>query len=631
VLDAAFRRSGVLRVNTISELFNMAEILAKQPRPRGPGLTIVTNAGGPAVLATDALVEGGGKLVTLSTETRAALDAVLPPAWSHANPIDVLGDAGPERYVKALEIAAQDPNSDGLLVILTPQDMTEPTLTAEALRKYARSTGKPLLASWMGGASVAAGSDILNRHDIPTFDYPDGAASAFCDMWRYTHNLQMLYETPAWNDDASIQPQEAAQIVREAREASRMLLDEHESKRLLAAYGIPTVETRVATSAADAVRAARELGYPAVLKLYSRTITHKTDVGGVKLDLNTDAEVEAAFSAIRSKVTELAGVDHFQGVTVQPMARLADAYELIVGSTTDPQFGPVLLFGFGGQLVEVFRDRALALPPLNATLARRMIERTKIYSALKGVRGRQPVNLPLLEQVLVRFSQLVLEQPWIREVDINPLLVAPSGVLALDARVVLHGADIEKEQLPRSAIRPYPTQYVSPWQLKDGTNVLIRPIRPEDEPQMIELHRKLSERSVRMRYFHPLQLDQRTAHERLSRVCFNDYDRELALIVEQRSGQPGAQILAVGRLSKVPGQRSAEFALVIDDDWQQRGLGTELLKRLIQIGRDEKVSAITADILAENRPMQRMCERLGFRLERRPDDNILNAVLALDG
>jgi acetyltransferase len=630
VLDAAFRRSGVLRVNTIGELFNMAEILAKQPRPRGPGLTIVTNAGGPAVLATDALVEGGGKLVTLSAETRAGLDAVLPPAWSHANPIDVLGDAGPERYVKALEIAAKDPHSDGLLVILTPQDMTDPTLTAEALCKYAHSTGKPLLASWMGGSSVAAGSDILNRNDIPTFDYPDGAASAFCYMWRYTRNLEALYETPASSADASLQPDLATQLVDAARKEGRTLLDEHESKRLLSAYGIPTVETVVANDAGEAVRAARRLGYPAVLKLYSRTITHKTDVGGVKLDLKSDAEVEAAFTAIRSKVNELAGAEHFQGVTVQPMARLADAYELIVGSTSDPQFGPVLLFGFGGQLVEVFKDRALALPPLNATLARRLIEQTKIYTALKGVRGRPPVNLALLEQILVHFSQLVLEQPWIREIDINPLLVSPTGVLALDARVVLHGANIERSQLPRPAIRPYPTQYVSSWQLKDGTSVSIRPIRPEDEPQIVGLHRKLSERSVRLRYFQPLQLDQRTAHERLIRVCFNDYDRELALIVEASEG-PGAQIVAVARLSKVPGQRRAEFALVIDDDWQQRGLGTELLRRLVQVGRDEKVSAITGDILADNLAMQRICTTLGFRLERRADDNIVNAVLVLDG
>jgi acetyltransferase len=628
VLDAAFRRSGVLRVDTIAELFNMAEILDKQPRPRGPGLTIVTNAGGPAVLATDALVAGGGKLVALSPETRAALDEVLPAAWSHANPIDILGDAGPERYVKALDLAARDPSSDGLLVILTPQDMTDATLTAEALRQYAKVSGKPLLASWMGGASVAAGSDILNRHDIPTFDYPDSAASAFCNMWRYTRNLQGLYETPTLGNDPGLQPQVAEEIIRRARADSRTLLDEEESKRVLSAYGIPTVETRLASDAAEAVRVARDLGYPVVLKLYSRTITHKTDVGGVELDLKSDAAVEAAFNAIRSKVTEVAGAEHFQGVTVQRMVRLVAAYELIVGCASDPQFGPVMLFGFGGQLVEVFRDRALALPPLNATLVRRLFERTKIYSALKGVRGRPPVDLPLLEQVLVRFSHLVLEQPWIREIDINPLLAAPSGVVALDARVVLYGNDVSEDELPRSAIRRYPTQYVSPWRLSDGTEVSIRPIRPEDEPLIVELHRKLSERSVRLRYFQPLQLDQRTAHDRLIRVCFNDYDRELALIVERRDSA-GAQILAVGRLSKVPGRGWAEFALVIDDEWQHRGLGTELLKRLVQIGRDEKVAAITGDILPENVAMRRICERLGFRLEHTFGDSIITAVMML--
>jgi len=629
VLDAAFRRSGVLRVNTIAELFNMAEILAKQPRPRGPGLTIVTNAGGPAVLATDALVAGGGQLVALSPETRAALDGVLPAAWSHANPIDVLGDAGPERYVQTLEIAARDPSSDGLLVILTPQDMTDATLTAEALRRYGKVADKPLLASWMGGASVAAGSEILNRNGIPTFDYPDSAASAFCNMWRYTRNLQGLYETPTLGDDPGIQPHIAEQIIRQAREESRTLLDEHESKLLLSAYGIPAVETRRASDADEAVRVARELGYPVVLKLYSRTITHKTEVGGVKLDLMNDAAVEAAFTAIRSKVQDVAGLEHFQGVTVQRMVRMADAYELIVGSASDPQFGPVLLFGFGGQLVEVFRDRALALPPLNATLGRRLMERTKIYGALTGVRGRPPVDLALLEQVLVRFSHLVLEQPWIREIDINPLLASPSGVLALDARVVLYPSDVREEQLPRSAIRRYPTQYVTPWRLSDGTEVLIRPIRPEDEPLIAELHRKLSERSVFLRYFQPLQLDQRTAHERLIRVCFNDYDRELALIVERRDSG-GAQILAVGRLSKVPGQSHAEFALVIDDQWQHRGLGTELLKRLVKIGQDEKVSAITADILPGNVAMRRICERLGFRLEHELGDGIIRAVIVLD-
>lgn len=629
VLDAAFRRCGVLRVNTIAELFNMAEILSKQPRPRGPGLTIVTNAGGPAVLATDALIAAGGELVQLAPETKAALDEILPSAWSHSNPIDVLGDAGPDRYVKTLEIAARDPSSHGLLVILTPQDMTDPTQTAAALQQYAHLEGKPVLASWMGGASVSAGCDILNRYDIPTFDYPDSAARAFCAMWRYTYNLQGLYETPAATDADVGQPGRAEEIITLARSEGRTLLDEHESKALLASYGIPTVETRVARDSTEARRAAEELGYPVVLKLHSRTVTHKTDVGGVKLNLLDAAAVDAAFEAIRSSVGALAGDGHFQGVTVQRMIRLPDAYELIIGSTSDPQFGPVLLFGAGGQLVEVFRDRALALPPLNETLARRLIEQTHIHRALQGVRGRKPIDMARLAQLLVRFSQLVVEQPWIRELDINPLLASPEGLLALDARVVLHDPSVAVGSLPKPAIRPYPTQYVGQHQLRDGTSVTIRPIRPEDEPLIVAFHGKLSEQSVRSRYFQSLQLDQRTTHERLIRVCFNDYDRELALIVEY-DGPNGAEALAVGRLSKTPGQTGAEFAILVSDAWQHRGLGTELLRRLVAIGRSESVSAITASILSGNSDMQRLCSKVGFELRHVPEDGVVQAVLVLD-
>lgn len=628
VLDAAFRRSGVLRVSTIGELFNMAEILSKQPRPRGPGLTIVTNAGGPAVLATDALIAGGGKLVELAPETKAALDEILPAAWSHANPIDVLGDAGPERYVKTLEIAARDPSSDGLLVILTPQDMTDPTLTAAALQQYAHLAGKPVLASWMGGPSVSAGCDILNRYDIPTFDYPDSAARAFCYMWRYTYNLQGLYETPAATDAATGQPQRAEEIIQSARRTGRTLLDEHESKELLAAYGIPTVETRIARDCTEATRAAQALGYPVVLKLHSQTITHKTDVGGVKLNLLDAAAVEVAFQSVHSSVSALAGAEHFQGVTVQRMVRMPDAYELIIGSSNDPQFGPVLLFGSGGQLVEVFKDRALGLPPLNETLARRLMEQTRIHLALQGVRGRKPVDLARLAQLLVRFSQLVVEQPWIRELDINPLLASPEGLLALDARVVLHDPSVDATTLPKPAIRPYPTQYVASHQLRDGTPVTIRPIRPEDEPLIVAFHGKLSERSVRSRYFQSLQLDQRTTHERLIRVCFNDYDRELALIVEHQ-GAAGPEALAVGRLSKTPGQGDAEFAILVSDAWQHQGLGTELLRRLVAIGRSEGVTHIAASILPDNLDMQRVCSKVGFELRHLPEDGVVEALLVL--
>jgi acetyltransferase len=628
-LEAAFRRTGVLRVNDIAELFHMAEILEKQPRPTGRRLAILTNAGGPAVLATDALIAAGGELAALSDETQSELGKVLPPQWSRGNPVDVLGDAGPERYSKALEIMARDPNSDGLLVILTPQDMTDPTRTAEALQKFSRLGNKPVFASWMGGGMVAAGVDILNRAHIPTFSYPDSAARAFCFMWRYTYSLRGLYETPTLAEGGPTEPQEAASMIRNVLDEGRTLLDEYESKKLLAAYGIPIVETRAAGHPAEAVAAARALGYPVVLKLLSRSITHKTDVGGVKLDLRSDAEVEAAFAAIRDGVERRHGSGHFDGVTVQRMVRLPDAYELIIGSTEDAQFGPVLLFGAGGQLVEVFRDRALALPPLNETLARRMLEQTRVYSALRGVRGRRPVDVAALERLLVRFSQLVVEQRRIREIDINPLFASPEGLVAVDARVLLFGPEITDSELPASAIRPYPSQYAGAWRMKDGSEVLIRPIRPEDEPQLVDFHHHLSERSVRFRYFQPLHLDQRTAHERLIRVCFSDYDRDVALVAERRNAAREREIIGVGRLSKIPGQDQAEFAMLIADEWHHRGLGTELLRRLVEIGKNEGLSAITADILRDNVEMQRVCEKVGFELRHELGEPTARAAILL--
>jgi len=461
VLDAAFRRSGVLRVHNIADLFYMAEVLGRQPRPKGPRLTILTNAGGPAVLATDSLVANGGELAELSPESLRRLDEFLPAHWSHNNPIDVLGDADSERYARALDIASQDPNSDGLLVILAPQGMTDPSQIAERLKPYAKESGKPVLASWMGGNSIAAGEAALNSAGIPTFPYPDTAARAFTYMWRYTYNLRGLYETPTLADQSELESasrNQVEQIIQNARGHGRVLLTELESKQLLSLYGIPAVETRVAASEDEGVRVASEIGFPVVLKVFSETITHKTDVGGVKLNLQDEGAVRSAYRAIKSSVAEKAAPDQFAGVTVQPMVKL-DGYELILGSSVDPQFGPVILFGSGGQLVEVYRDRALALPPLTTTLAQRMMEQTRIFTALKGIRGRKPVNMAALEHLLVRFSQLVLEQPWIAEIDINPLLASPEHLLALDARIVLHGPAVTLDQLPKppSVHIPYST------------------------------------------------------------------------------------------------------------------------------------------------------------------------------
>ena len=632
VLEAAFRRSGVLRVHNIADLFYMAEVLSRQPRPKGPRLTILTNAGGPAVLATDSLVANGGELAELSPESLRRLDEFLPTHWSHNNPIDILGDADSERYARALEIATQDPNSDGLLVILAPQGMTDPAQIAERLKPYAQQYGKPVLASWMGADSIAAGKAALNSAGIPTFPYPDTAARAFTYMWRYTYNLRGLYETPTLADQSEMEStsrNQVGQIIQNARRQGRVLLNELESKVLLSLYGIPTVETRDAASEDEAATIASELGFPVVLKVFSGTITHKTDVGGVKLNLQDEAAVRSAYRAIKSSVAEKAGSDQFSGVTVQPMVKL-DGYELILGSSVDPQFGPVVLFGSGGQLVEVYRDRALGLPPLNTTLAQRMMEQTRIFTALKGVRGRKPVNMEALEQLLVRFSQLVLEQRWIAEIDINPLLASPERLLALDARIVLHGPNVTLEQLPKPAIRPYPLQYVSTWTMKDGNQVTIRPIRPEDEPLMVKFHETLSDRSVYLRYFCTLSLSRRVAHERLLRICFGDYDREIALVAEHTDPATGERrIMAVGRLNKLHGKNEAEVAVLVSDHYQGLGLGNELLRRAIQIARDEKLSEVSAEILPDNIAMQVIMKHHGFRVRAGEDLTSVQAFLKL--
>jgi len=620
VLDAAFRRSGILRVNSISDIFYMAEVLAKQPEPKGNRLAIITNAGGPGVLATDTLIMGGGELAKISDSSTQEFNTFLPSAWSHNNPIDILGDADPERYAKSLEVAANDDNADGMLVILTPQDMTDPTQTAEFLRPYAKVANKPILASWMGGADVQAGVRILNRANIPTFDYPDTAARVFNYMWKYSYNLRALYETPELptdtDEDGFTAPDRdtVESIIKNAREQNRIILTEQESKKVLAAYGIPTIPMEIADNPDDAVKHAEKMGYPVVLKLHSETITHKTDVGGVQLNLNNESEVRSAYERIYDGLRKAHSDSDFLGVSIQPMIKL-DGYELIIGSSIDPQFGPVLLFGTGGSLVEVFKDRSLALPPLTTTLARRMIEQTKIYEALKGVRGRESVDLEALQKLMVRFSQLVVEQRWIKEIDINPLLASPKQLLSLDARVVLHPSDMTEAELPELAIRPYPIQYIDQWTSQTNDAYLIRPIRPEDEPLMIKFHETLSERTVQLRYFTPMSLRQRTAHERLSKIVFIDYDREMVLVAEHENSRGGdKEIAAVGRLTKSYGFNDAEFGIIVSDKFQGQGLGSEILQRLIDIGRTENISRIVGHILVENKAMLNLAEGIGFKL-----------------
>jgi len=484
----------------------------------------------------------------------------------------------------------------------------------------------------MGGQTVAEGEAILNTAGIPTFAYPDTAARAFDYMWSYSSHLRGLYETPAMtasSADSGTRVRKAKKLIDRALASGRTLLTEVESKELLSLYGIPTVPTRVARTADKAVAYAGEFGYPVVLKVFSKTITHKTDVGGVKLDLQNAAAVRKAFRSIQSSVSSKAGKEAFEGVTVQPMVRL-EGYELILGSNVDPVFGPVILFGSGGQLVEVYRDRALALPPLNSTLALRLMELTKIYGALKGVRGRKAVDLEGLKAALVAFSELVVELPRIAETDINPLVISSDKLLALDARVLLAGPKITDADLPRSAIRQYPSQYVSRWKMKDRTPVVIRPIRPEDEPMMVKFHVSLSEEAVYLRYFHMAQLSTRVAHERLIRKCFIDYDREIALVAELVDPQTqSACIAGVARLSRVASLEEAEIGVIVADKFQHQGLGAALIQKLVDIARAEKTKRIVADFHSENSAIRHLAKHGGATVTKTSDATCFRIQLDL--
>jgi len=625
VFEAAFRRAGILRVSTIAELFGMAEVLSKQARPKGSRLAIVTNAGGAGVLAADALLSNGAHLAELTPETMSSLDKLLPHSWSHANPVDTLGDCNPEDYARTVEVVSNDAGCDAVLSILAPQGMTDPDQSARLLSKVAEGITKPLLASWMGGNIMRTACDVMNAAKIPTFDYPDAAARAFAYMWRYTSNLQALYETPAFAGKLPVDgPRRVNRIIATAQQQNRTILTEHESKQILQAYEIPTTSTKVAATVLEAVAVAEEIGYPVVLKLHSRTVTHKSDRGGVYLNLGTADAVRAAFEKIRSAFES---AEAFDGVTVQPMISTS-GYELILGSSIDPQFGPVLVFGLGGQLVEVLRDRAHALPPLTTTLARRVMETTQVFQVLKGVRGRKPVDLVQLEELMVRFSELVIENPRIADIEINPLLAGSDNLIALDARVILHPNSIADADLPRPAIRPYPTHYVSTFTAKDGSQFSVRPIRPDDEPLMVKFHRLLSDRSVYYRYFSPLELSFRTSHDRLITKCFIDYDREIALAAERKGNDGTAEIVGIARMIREHSGNTAEVAFIVADTFQHKGLGTYLMEKTIEIARQEGLSSIHGVLLFENSEMRKVFEKVGFKFDE-PEAGVSSARLKL--
>lgn len=627
IINAAFERCGILRVDTIADLFYTVETLSKQRPPKGKRLAILTNAGGPAVLATDRLVLEGGKLATLAPETVEGLKTILPDAGSSLNPVDLLGDATPEQYGQALRLLANDPGVDGVLVILTLQAMTDTEATAHQICEVGRLSEKTILASWLGGENMAKAEKILNDGGIPTFSFPDTAARVFNHLCRHHQNLEALYETPIEHTRLPLKisgQTVAKKILDQAVARNQTILSEVASKKLLNAYGIPMVETRIAHTEEDASEMAQLVKFPVALKLHSEKLTHKAAVGGVALHLNSVQQVRQAFRSIQESAIKHGGEEAFQGVTVQKMITQRGC-EAILGSTCDPLFGPAIIFGLGGSSVEILNERSIGLPPLTSTLARRLIEGSRIRIALEKIQAPRE----LVEEIICRFAQIVLDHPQIKEMEINPLLITAEEALVLDARIILHAPEIKALDLPKPVIRPYPMEYVKAWNLQKNAISIIRPIRPEDEPLMVDFHAGLSPETVYQRYLECLNLSSRVAHTRLIRVCNCDYDRDIVLVLDHRLATSGKhQILAVGRLSKTSTPGEAEIAVLVSDLWQGKGIGSRLMKELLEIARKEKITRLVGLTRSDNHSMLHIAHRLGFSSQR--EDGESTSLLLID-
>ncbi len=628
VYDAAFQRAGVVRVLEIGDIFDSAELIARVRPPLGPNLAIITNAGGPGVMATDALIARQGQLAELSQETIERLNEVLPPFWSHGNPVDVLGDAPPERYSQATEIVLSDPGVDAALVILTPQAMTDATGTAQALAQLAKGSRKPILAAWMGGAAVQEGIQLLNQAGVATYTTPEQAVRAFMHLVHYGRNLDMLYQTPREVPvKFALDREEVRARFEKVFAEGPEVLTEELSKELLTAYGIPVTQPRPARTADEAVGIAEELGYPVVLKIWSPEITHKTDVGGVALGLRNAKAVRAAFAQIVARAKELRPDAEVLGVTVQRMVTARDGFELILGAKKDPTFGTVIMAGMGGIAAEVFRDRALGLPPLNERLAFRMLESLRSWKLLKGYRGRPGVNLDKLIEILMRFSYLIADFPEIKELDINPLLATPEEVIALDARVVVDKELVGKPVRPYShlVIRPYPEGYERQVTLKDGTEMLLRPIRPEDEPLWHEMLSRASRESIRQRFRY---IFKETTHKMAIPYCFIDYDREMAIVaIVEEDGEK--RMTGVGRLVADPDRETAEYAVFVADPWQNRGLGGTLTDYCLEIAKGWGIKEVRAETTPDNYRMIAIFRDRGFTIEHRHEEGVVLATKKL--
>jgi acetyltransferase len=609
VYAAAFRRAGIVQVNTIEELFDCAELAAKQPRPAGPGLAIVSNGSGPGIMARDALTCHGLEPLVLGEETIHELDKVLPLSWSRSNPINILEDATPLRYRQVLEICLAASEINALLVILTPHSAADATSVAATLVDLLRGKTTPVFTVWLGAAEVRRGRAILNAAGIPTYETPERAIGAFLHMYSYNRNLELLTETPPRLARVLKFDRESARaLIGDSLEPGRKYLTEIEAKALLGAYGIPTNKTLAASSPEEALKAAQEIGYPVVLKPFLQGMDAPFRDKGSHLDLRSEEEVLTAYRAILEQADPRFPKRQSCGVSVQRMIK-PSLFEIMIGAVKDTHFGPVIFFGAGGALSEIARDRSLALPPLNRLLARRLMEETRIYNLLKGYYSLQPAYLGTLEEVLIRLSQLVADLPEIEKIIINPLIVSSHEIYAVGVQIAVSAASVPP--FLHLVISPYPNQYETYWTMKDGTTVFIRPIKPEDEPMLREFIHSLSRKSLYFRFFGFLRL---LPHRMLARLTQLDYDRDMALIALLES-EGKEKIIGVGRLMHLADGLTREFAIVVGDAWQGKGLGSRLMELCIAVAREQGVRTIWAKTLAENETMLSLARKFGFTIK----------------
>jgi acetyltransferase len=609
VYDTAFRRAGMLRVLHLEELFDAVQTLATARSPKGDRLAIVTNGGGAGVMATDALIDLRGHLAELAAETIARLNQVLPPTWPHGNPVDIVGDAPASRYADALDLVMQDKGVDGVVVLNSPTAVTAPIDAARAVADVVgRRKQLTVLTSWLGDHAALEARQLFAERRIPTYDTPEDAVSAFMQMVAYRRNQETLMETPPSLSE-ELEPDTAAAhaIIARVLAEGGSWLTEIEGKEILAAYGVPVAPTRLAATPQEAAAIAAQIGGSVALKIVSPDILHKSDVDGVALELIGPAHVEQAAAAMLERVVAAAPEARLSGLSVQPMIRRPGANELIIGVTTDRQFGPMLLFGHGGTAVEVINDRALALPPLNLHLARELMSRTRIHRLLEGYRGQQPANLDAIASTLIKISQLVIDFAEIEELDVNPLLADGYGVIALDVRIRVGAASGPPTE--RLAIRPYPSELEETIRLGDGRELTLRPVRPEDEPAFQDAFAKLTPEEIRLRFFAPLKT---LSHVQAARFTQIDYDREMALVLAG-PGTPGkSEVFGVARIAADPDNARAEYAIIVRHDMTGMGLGTLLMRRIIDYAAARGIGEIFGDVLRENTTMLRLCEELGF-------------------